>query len=391
MGFSSHFGKEHLVSECLRGYLLFMTWIADIPGKWVKAFKLCLAVWTGFGLCACECDVQDAEPEAVVNSIYPAETDPLLGVPFKVYPIKGKYLATLIQYPFDTAKTYKGIALYVHGYNDYFFNKELAEKSDSAGYAFFAIDLHNYGRSLRKEEKAFCVRDVSEYFPELDSAVEMAQRLTISLKDSTLKNLPISLIGHSTGGLIVPLYAEERYKGKNFMAIALTSPFLELNVNAFVRHVLVPVVSALGAVAPDFPINDLPNPNYSNSLRKDEHGEWDFDLRLKTRVSPTKDMGWVRAIHRGHVRIQDGLDIETPILLLHGDCSVRSFEWVDEYSHCDGVLDVDDMKHFGPHLGSRVTLEQIDGGLHDLYLSSKETREKAYRETFVFFDRQLSL
>ena len=110
--------------------------------------------------------------------------------------------------------------MYVHGYNDYFFNRELAVKSDSAGYAFFAIDLHNYGRSLRKSEKAFQTREISEYFPELDSAMEIAQRLTIPLKDSTQKDIPEFLIGHSTGGLIVPLYAEERYKGKKIIGSA---------------------------------------------------------------------------------------------------------------------------------------------------------------------------
>ncbi|MBP5247698.1 MAG: alpha/beta hydrolase [Fibrobacter sp.] len=359
------------------------------PFRMGRVLQLCVAVWAGIVFIACECDVHEAEPEAVVSSIEPSDTDPLLGAPFKVYPVKGKYSATLVQYPFDTSRTYKGIALYVHGYNDYFFNKELAVKSDSAGYAFFAIDLHNYGRSLRKDEKAFRVRELSEYFPELDSAIEMAQRLTIPLKDSAQNNLPNFLIGHSTGGLIIPLYAEERYNGKNFRGIALTSPFLAMNVNAFVRHILVPVVSAIGSLAPDFPINDLPNPNYSYSLLKGEHGEWDFDMHLKTQISPTKDLGWIRAIHHGHVHVQEGLDLETPILLLHGDCSIRNSTWVDEYSHCDGVLNVDDMKQYGPQLGSQVTLEQIDGGLHDLYLSSKDARDKAYRETFAFFDKQL--
>ena len=386
----SGFLERRILFHFVYGTIFYpMIWSRE--NSWGRGWILKLGMSLVVGTCvtACECDVQDAEPEAVVGSIEPADTDPLLGAPFKVYPIKGKYLATLIQYPFDTARTYKGIALYVHGYNDYFFNRELAVKSDSAGYAFFAIDLHNYGRSLRKSEKAFQTREISEYFPELDSAMEIAQRLTIPLKDSTQKDIPEFLIGHSTGGLIVPLYAEERYKGKKIRGIALTSPFLELNVNAFVRHILVPVVSFFGSLAPDFPINDLPNPNYSRSLRKDGRGEWDFDMHLKTLVSPVKDFGWIRAIHQGQLLVQDGLDIETPILLLHGDCSVKSSVWVDEYSRCDGVLNVDDMKNYGPQLGSQVTLEQIDGGLHDLYLSSKDARDKAYRETFEFFDKQL--
>jgi len=365
-----------------------MIWSWQGFGRWRWFLKLGMAVIVWNGTIACEGDVQETEPEAVVNSIDPADTDPLLGAPFKVYPIKGKYSATLIQYPFDSSRAYKGIVLYVHGYNDYFFNRELAVKSDSAGYAFFAIDLHHYGRSLRKGEKAFRMREISEYFPELDSAFEMAQRLANPLKNSAQKDLPKFSIGHSMGGLIVSLYVKECHKGNNFAGIALTSPFLGMNVNAFVRRVLVPVVSFFAFIAPNVPITDLPNPNYNTSLRKDGRGEWGFDKRLKTLVSPQKDLGWIHAMYQGLVLVQDGLDIETPILILHSNCSIKNSTWVDEYSRCDGFLDVNDMKKYGPHLGSHVTLEQIDGGLHDIYLSSKAARDKAYRKTFEFFDKQ---
>jgi hypothetical protein len=32
----------------------------------------------------------------------------------------------------------------------------------------------------------------------------------------------------------------------------------------------------------------------------------------------------------------------------------------------------------------------IAGGLHDLYLSRKDVRDKAYRETFEFIDAQMN-
>lgn len=84
--------------------------------------------------------------------------DPELGVPYAVYPIEVNpydkvFHSTLIEYPFGSSpravspiSSPRGIILYVHGYNDYFFQEELAEKSDSAGFAFFAIDLHYNGR-----------------------------------------------------------------------------------------------------------------------------------------------------------------------------------------------------------------------------------------------------
>lgn len=76
---------------------------------------------------------------------------------------------------------------------------------------------------------------------------------------------------------------------------------------------------------------------------------------------------------------------------MHSDCSTRDKNWTEEYMHCDGVLDVDNMKKYGRELGPRVTLDEIQGGLHDLYLSAKEAREKAYRKTFEFFDKHSSL
>ena len=39
--------------------------------------------------------------------------------------------------------------LFLHGWSDYFFNADLARFWDSAGYAFYAMDMHNHGRSLR--------------------------------------------------------------------------------------------------------------------------------------------------------------------------------------------------------------------------------------------------
>lgn len=387
-------GFRSLAKQWMPVYLCFM-----VLGNLKKSSRgivslFALAAVAGGGLCACNSDVQDAEAKAVVKSIEFAETDPLLGEPFKVYPIQGKYLATLIQYPSDSSRAYKGIALYVHGYNDYYFNRELAQKTDSAGYAFFAIDLHFYGRSLRSDDDPFRAREIQEYFPEIDSALSMAQTLSRPLmtpSDSTKTRLPEYLIGHSTGGLIVPLYAESHRHGQDLAAIVLSSPFLEMNLQWFARNVLVPVASAVGSLIPDFPVNDLPNPNYSYSLRKDYHGEWEYDTRLKPPISPMKDLGWIRAIHAAHEQVQEGLNVETPILLMHSDCSIRAKEWTEEYTHCDGVLDIDNMKKLGHRLGPHVTFDEIQGGLHDLYLSAKDAREKAYRETFEFFDKHSTL
>lgn len=145
-----------------------------------------------------------------------AEVDPLLGEPFSIERFKAgdslQFNATLIHYNSEIKATdstrvdsaassdsvvprNKGAVLYVHGYNDYFFQRELAEKTDSAGYAFFALDLHNYGRSLQPGDSLGRLRALSDYYPELDSSLA---RIRMALGPQT----NIVLLGHSTGGLI---------------------------------------------------------------------------------------------------------------------------------------------------------------------------------------------
>ena len=71
---------------------------------------------------------------------------------------------------------------------------------------------------------------------------------------------------------------------------------------------------------------------------------------------------------------------------MHGDCSAKGEEWTDDYLHCDGVLDVDHIEEWAPYLGDSVTTTTISGGLHDLFLSRKDVRDKAYQDAFSFID-----
>ena len=53
---------------------------------------------------------------------------------------------------------------------------------------------------------------------------------------------------------------------------------------------------------------------------------------------------------------------------------------------CDGVLDVDHIGDFAPGLGEKVTLETLEGALHDVLLSKREVRDDAYGRIFRFVD-----
>lgn len=300
----------------------------------------------------------------------------------------GNFHATLVDYPFDLAKDSvtlripKAVVLYIHGFNDYFFQQELAQKIDSVGYSFYAIDLHKYGRSYREGEKMGELRDISEYYAELDSAISMIRGLE---GDS----VPLVLLGHSTGGLIACLYAADRENGAGISAIVLNSPFLEMNYVWPVRRLAVPVLSAFGNVVPGLGIPRGENLNYDKSLRKSEFGEWDYDGNLKVPGSLDIDFGWLHAIHSGHARVQEGLRLTPSVLVMHSGCSYRDDDWSEEYTYCDGVLDVVHIREYGRNLGPSVELEEIQGGLHDLFLSRKPVRDSAYHKMFKFLESRL--
>ena len=368
-----------------------------------------------------------AQMQDLRESYANASVDSSLGTPFRRYamhtmPVYGKeFHSTLIEYPYGSskgtdslaAKSAHGIILYVHGYNDYFFQRELAEKADSAGYAFFAIDLHYCGRSLLPGDARGDMRNMREFFAELDYAVELARVITkeraeslalmseqANIADTTGReqrlldvsqraySLPMVLMGHSQGGLLTAFYADQRPEEK-FAALVLNSPFFDFNFNWLVRNLAIPVVSEIAILLPDFSIGSSGNPNYAYSLDRKYYGEWLYNTEWKSESRPEQFLGWVRAIHKAQQELHEGLDVKAPTLVLHGDCSEDGEEWSEAYTHCDGVLDVEHIEKWAPKVGPNVKTETVAGGLHDLFLSRKAVRDEAYAKAFRFIDESL--
>lgn len=332
--------------------------------------------------------------------------DVALGAPFRQYGMRtnvgGKeFRSILVEFPFGSsvavdsveadstagAKPARGIILYVHGYNDYFFQKEMAQKADSAGYAFFAIDLHYCGRSFAPGDRRGDLRNMREFFPELDFAVELARVITKE-RTGRAHSLPLVLIGHSQGGLLVSFYAESR-PAEKFAALVLNSPFFDFNFNWLVRNVAIPVVSELAMYLPDFSIGSSGNPNYAYAINRERYGEWQYNTEWKSEKRPEQFLGWIRGVHRAQLELHKGFHINSPVLVLHGDCSDDDDEWSENQMHCDGVLDVEHIEMWAPKVGTKVTTETVAGGLHDLYLSRKDVRDEAYAKTFNFIDESL--
>lgn len=264
--------------------------------------------------------------------------------------------------------------LYVHGYNDYFFQKEMGDLFVDSCYNFYALDLRKYGRSYMDGQKRFEVRDYSEYFADIDSA--MAQ----IIKDGNKK---IFLMGHSNGGLVTSYYMAKG-QGTKFpiMGLMLNSPFLDMNLGSFTENVLVPVVGWISNLFPSISIPQGASTGYAESLLKKYHGEWDYNTDWKLMISPDVTSGWIGAVHNAQSFIQDGVDVGVPVLLMYSDKTVNGEEWTPDFNKADVVLDVKDIARYGAHLSDEVESVEFKDGLHDLILSRKDVREAVYKRIF---------
>ena len=61
--------------------------------------------------------------------------------------------------------------LYVHGWNDYFFQTPVADFWERQGARFFALDLRKYGRSIREHQTPGFIRDLATYDEEIGAAL----------------------------------------------------------------------------------------------------------------------------------------------------------------------------------------------------------------------------
>lgn len=286
---------------------------------------------------------------------------------------EGTCCATLVRYRprrwrFLERKT---AVLYVHGWNDYYFQTELAEFWHAQGAAFYALDLRKYGRSLREHQTPGFITDLAGY----DAEIELA---LAAIRDRHGASVRIVGMGHSTGGLILSLWTARH--PKEFSALVLNSPWLELQGSAFLRMLASPMVSQFARLNPKA---EMPNidPGFSaRTMRTEFGGEWDYDQKWRpTPMFPVR-VGWLKAIMNGHAAVADGLDIDIPILTMASAKSHIRPRWSEEMRSADIVLDVDLITHRALKLGSRVTVIRVAGGLHDLVMSRPEVRAWVYRE-----------
>ena len=284
---------------------------------------------------------------------------------------EGEVVSTLIR---RNSEVISGKAiLYVHGFNDYFFQEQMAKRFNLQGYNFYALDLRKYGRSYLSHQKLNNVRSLLEYDEEIDIALQIIK---------SENNNQMILVGHSTGGLIVTNYAENHLNSNLFHGIICNSPFYEFNLSNFERKIGIPILSILGRYLPNRPVSSGFSKEYGYSIHKDKYGEWNYSLAWKPHDIPKVNLGFIRAIHKAQKNIKNKLVIDVPILVMHSNKSIYENHWSEKFTEGDAVLNVNHIRKYANKIKGKVTIYEIENGIHDLFLSKKRVRENVYDKVF---------
>ena len=280
--------------------------------------------------------------------------------------------ATLVRFlppaaPVPPAKPRPAV-LFLHGWSDYFFNADLARFWNEAGYAYYALDMHNHGRSLRPGQPGGYVADLADY----DAEIEAACRLIAGDGPPA----PITLMGHSTGGLVAALWAGSH--PESVSRLVLNSPWLEMHGSSLVRRAASGMVAPMARFRPETVLRLPERGFYWRTISSSAEGEWALDDQYRPPMAFPVRAGWLSAVLAGHARVARGLAIRTPVLVLLSGGSANGLVWSEEMRRTDAVLDVNVIAARALTLGQSVTVERIEGALHDVFLSPAAVRKDAY-------------
>jgi alpha-beta hydrolase superfamily lysophospholipase len=302
---------------------------------------------------------------------------------------EGEIVATLVRRGEPAGARHAVLA--VHGYTDYFFHTELADRFADRGFAFYALDLQKCGRSRRDGQTPHFITDLAHYDTELERALSVVRE-----PGPTGGRPKVLVYGHSSGGLIVPLWLD-RLRRRDPAAhagvggLVLNSPFLDLHGPAVLRHsATAAVIAGLSRVRSKSVVRGPSEGGYGTTLHRDYHGEFDYNLLWKPLGGFPITLGWLHAIRRGQARLHRGLDVGVPNLILRSDHTVAETTDPESMQSGDAVLDVNQIAKWAGCIGNRTTIVPVPDAKHDVFLSLNHARRTAYRELDLWLDHYLS-
>lgn len=137
--------------------------------------------------------------------------------------LRGREITVLDELDAPSAPQF--IAVYVHGWNDYFYQAHLARMMTHLGAAFYGIDLHRYGRNMPRRSGLIpfnCYEDdYTTYDRELDWAIATARQ--------EHPDLPVIVMAHSNGGAVVSGWASRHHDA--YDGLIFISPWVVQDVS----------------------------------------------------------------------------------------------------------------------------------------------------------------
>lgn len=187
---------------------------------------------------------------------------------------------------------------------------------------------------------------------------------------------PLVLLGHSTGGLTLSLWAA-RHPGAA-AAVVLNSPWLEFQASEVGRAVVAPLIQARNRFKPLAPLPPIDPGFYTRAVSKKYDGEWEYESAWRPDRGFPVTPSFLNAVFQGQSQVSRGLGIQVPVLVMLSDKSYLQPKWSSTALAADVVLNVDAVAKRALDLGNDVTLHKIPGAFHDVFLSPQQTRARAY-------------
>lgn len=350
-------------------------WQPDVLGEGFEALTLNLEEWQS-----------DSEPSAAAAGVATLVRAPRPAPPATAGPLRAWFARAFgsAEQKHPRADYLRGVdVLSVHGWSDYFFQPRQAAFWTRRGARFYAIDLRRYGRSLREGDTPGLITSIDEYDADIGLALQAIRDdpLPAHERDSGDQGhspRPLVLLGHSTGGLIFSLWLS-RHPGAAD-ALVLNSPWLEFQLSRPGRQVMGPWLDLHELLKVNSVTPQVDNGTYTRAQREvgpaDEIARINFEWRPE-HTNPVNTT-WLKAITDGHELVSRGLDIQAPIFTLLSKHWKIPGRWDEGMTRADTVLEVDEIARSALKLGSRVTVDRIDGALHDVFLSAPMPRAEAY-------------
>lgn len=303
---------------------------------------------------------------------------------------QGPISATLVRHEGAPERPVAAL-LVVHGLSDYFFHTHLAEFLATRQIATYGVDLRKCGRSRRDGLTPHFTTDLERYDDELEQS--------LAVITAEHPGLPVLLAAHSTGGLVVPLWLGRRRDRGELAPVAglvLNSPWFQLDVpdraRSLLGPVIDPVIQTLGSARPYYRLPLKGSDRYVVSTHVDHDGDFHFDTTLKPPGGVGVRAGWLAAVRRAQRRLQSGVHLPLPVLMLRSTASSVGARGRGAGLDVDTdlILDVRSMERFAGCVSDQVTDIPVDGARHDVFLSRADVLEVALGHLGDWLDQILA-